>query len=180
MKRNILIYLIFILSIGLSSLFMYSPIPYDLKSNVEENTLKINSINKYNISIISDGYNEIFWNNGNSNTPKIVIDNNNFTHVVWYDYTEGIWGIDIEIMYASYDGSEWSNATVISDGYNGIFWNDGISYSPNIAVDSNDSLYVVFPTKILDNMFVSTSEKKVLYTAKIFKSPCYFSSAICG
>ena len=33
--------------------------------------------------------------------------------------------------------NKWSNATVISDGYNGVYWNDGINQDAAIAVSTN-------------------------------------------
>ncbi|MFX1452430.1 MAG: hypothetical protein ACFFCM_16440 [Promethearchaeota archaeon] len=82
------------------------------------------------------------WNNESSYDAKIAIDNNGVLHVVWYDYTIGEWGDDQEIMYANNTGSGWSNATVISD--DGTDWNNESSYSPNIAVDNNNNLHVVW------------------------------------
>ena len=63
---------------------------------------------------------------------------------MWRDITEGGWGYDSEIMYVNYtEGNGWSNATIISDGYNGVYWNDGGSFNPEIAVDNTGRLHVV-------------------------------------
>jgi hypothetical protein len=98
-----------------------------------------------NITVISDGYDGIYWNDGKNSDPAIAIDSTNKVHVVYEDNTEGIWGTDYEIMYVSYTSdSGWSNATVISDGYNGFYWNDDWSYKPSIAIDSNDNIHVVW------------------------------------
>ncbi len=98
-----------------------------------------------NATVISDGFGGVYWNDGDSIKPTIVVDSNGIVHAVWYDYTDGIWGTDIEIMYAYYTtASGWSNATVISDGHNDIYWNDGSSYYPEIAVDNNNALHVVW------------------------------------
>jgi len=98
-----------------------------------------------NITIISDGYNGSYWNDGESYKPKIAVDSSNAVHVVWHDYTAGVWGTDIEIMYATYTtATGWSNVTVISDGYNGVYWNDDFSFDPAIAVDSSDKVHVVW------------------------------------
>ena len=39
---------------------------------------------------------------------------------------------------------DYSNATVISDGYLGDYWNDGISKHPDITTDSVGNLHVVW------------------------------------
>jgi len=98
-----------------------------------------------NITVISDGYNDIYWNDGWSNFPSIAIDKDDRIHVVWMDDTDGIWGTDPEIMYVSYSTiSGWSNASVISDGHNNIYWNDQDSYHSDLAIDSSNNLHVVW------------------------------------
>jgi len=98
-----------------------------------------------NITIISDGYNARFWNDGQSSNPKIAIDGNNHIHVVWSDYTDGVWGTDIEIMYVNYtDTNGWSNVSVISDGFEGDYWNNRTSINPSIVIDGNNTVHVVW------------------------------------
>ncbi len=98
-----------------------------------------------NRTIISDGYNGTYWNNGDSRAPRIEVDNSNRIHVVWLDTTEGYWGNDSEIMYiSSDDGISWSNVTIISDGYGGVYWNNDYSEYPDIAIDNMDNLYVIW------------------------------------
>ncbi len=98
-----------------------------------------------NVSVISDGYSSTYWNDGTSGLPSFVVDSNGDLHVVWQDETDGVWGTDCEIMYATYiQGYGWSNASVISDGYSGVYWNDGISRGPAIDIDSNDDLHIVW------------------------------------
>ncbi|MBN1216911.1 MAG: winged helix-turn-helix transcriptional regulator [Candidatus Lokiarchaeota archaeon] len=98
-----------------------------------------------NTRIISDGFGGWYGNEGNSVVPKIAIDHNEKLHAVWEDNSEGLWGTDYEIMYASSeDGISWSNTTVISDGYGGYFWNNGSSYSPSITIDNNNKIHVVW------------------------------------
>jgi len=87
--------------------------------------------------------------------PAIAVDSKGNVHVVWQDYTDGVWGTDMEIMYVKYSPSTeimyvkyspstgWSNVTIISDGYSGSYWNDGDSYFPDIAIDSRDNVHVV-------------------------------------
>ena len=94
-----------------------------------------------NVIVLSD--NSTHWNDSYSGAPSIAIDSNGIIHVVWEDYTEGVWTggtFDSEIMYRFNDGSGWSNVTVISDDINLI----GISWNPSISIDNLDSLHVVW------------------------------------
>ncbi|MHA2037620.1 MAG: hypothetical protein ACW972_08155 [Promethearchaeota archaeon] len=96
-------------------------------------------------SVISDGYNNIYWNDDWSGVPDMAIDSSGNLHVVWTDDTDGIWGMDLEIWYASYTTTTgWSNATLISDGFNDIYWNNDDSSRPTITVDNNDKIYVAW------------------------------------
>ncbi len=98
-----------------------------------------------NVTVISDGFGGIYWNDGPSEFPSIAIDNDGNVHVVWYDGTNGLWGYDREIMYVNYSSSAgWSNVTVISDGFGGIYWNDGPSEYPQIAIDNDGNVHVVW------------------------------------
>lgn len=98
-----------------------------------------------NVTVISDGYNNVYWNHDDSSRPGITIDNNDKIHVVWSDNSDGVWGYDWEIFYVSYtEVTDWSNATVISDGYNDIYWNDDGSWYPAIASDNNGKIHVVW------------------------------------
>ncbi|MFX0139176.1 MAG: sialidase family protein, partial [Candidatus Hodarchaeota archaeon] len=92
-----------------------------------------------NATVISDVYG---WNNDSSMLPTIATDNGGNIHVVWRDETNGEWGMDEEIMYANYTVAGWSNATVISDDYTG--WNNDYSYQPEITIDNNGNLHVVW------------------------------------
>ncbi len=89
-----------------------------------------------NATAISDLYG---WNNGDSYWPSVAVDGSGNVHVVWHDDTNGEWGTDIEIMYANYTASGWSNATAISDIYG---WNNGGSYVPSVAVDGSGNVHV--------------------------------------
>ncbi len=99
-----------------------------------------------NATVISDGYGGVWgWNTGESSDPSIAIDNNGNIHVVWQDETNGQWGIDQEIMYVNYTAKGWSNVTVISDGYGGIWdWNDAYSNFSRIITDVDGNLHVVW------------------------------------
>jgi hypothetical protein len=104
-----------------------------------------NSSGWSNITVISDGYGGKYWNDGTSSQASITVDSNDNLHVCWQDTTDGVWGTDPEIFYVSYtNNSGWSNVTVLSDGYNGKYWNWGTSYNPEISVDKNDNLHVVW------------------------------------
>ena len=116
-----------------------------------------------NATIISDGYNGTYWNNADSTEPCIKTDNGGIIHVVWDDDTEGIWGTDPEVMYvSSVDGITWSNATVISDGYNGTYWKNSVSRSCDLDIDNFGNLHVVFSDSI--DMFGPYAIGYVYYT----------------
>jgi hypothetical protein len=100
-----------------------------------------------NTMVISDGYNGTYWNNAASNDPAITADGLGNVYVVWEDDTNGVgtWGTDVEIMHVVYSPSTgWSDAAVISDGHNGIYWNSGPSNDPAIAIGSGNIIYVVW------------------------------------
>ncbi|MBN1215369.1 MAG: hypothetical protein JXA99_07975 [Candidatus Lokiarchaeota archaeon] len=120
----------------------------DQNNSMNLHNINLNSMRMMNISIVSDGFMEKYWNNNTSTTPSIVVENSGKIHIVWEDFTEGIWGeapFDTEIMYCSYTkGFGWSNVTVISDGYNSEYWNNDTSSSPSIGVDPSGKIHVVW------------------------------------
>lgn len=144
-KFIILLFILFI-SIDLSSwlLYYHTKSNYDLK--IEDEIINIKNSSVYtNATIISDGYQDIYWNDHESRNPDIAIDANGNTHIVWNDATNGEWGYDREIMYVNYTSSAgWTNVTVISDGYQGEYWNDGESRTPSIAVENSGTIHVVW------------------------------------
>jgi hypothetical protein len=88
--------------------------------------------------IISDGYNSSYWNDGGSLNPAIAVDSSDSIHIVWYDLTNGVWGTDTEIMYVNFTTTNnWSNITILSDGFSGVYWNDDYSQMPAIAISTN-------------------------------------------
>ena len=110
------------------------------------------------IMVISDdGTN---WNDGDSYNPSIAVDETDKVHVVWDDTTDGAWSTDWEIMYASNDGSGWSNATVISDDITN--WNDGESSYPSLAVDINGTIHVVWKD---DTDGIWGTDEEIMYIA---------------
>jgi len=42
-----------------------------------------------NATLISDGYNGVYWNNGSSGYPSITADHRGGIHLVWRDDTNG-------------------------------------------------------------------------------------------
>jgi hypothetical protein len=118
-------------------------------------------------TVVSDGYDGYYWNNGSSMYPDIAIDANGTLHVVWADTTPGYWGgtfNDQEIMYANYSASTgWSNATVISDGYGGFFWNDDTSNNPTIAVGNDGVVHVVWQDSTAGVWGGGTGDTEIMY-----------------
>jgi hypothetical protein len=117
--------------------------------------------------VISDGYQGIWWNDGQSYDPAIAVDSTGAVHVVWWDYTVGPWSDppnDEEIMYAKYTpGSGWSNATVISDGYQGVWWNSNYSRYPAITVGPDDTLHVVWQDRTPGWWGPATDDYEIMY-----------------
>ncbi|NVM04730.1 MAG: hypothetical protein HWN67_20590 [Candidatus Helarchaeota archaeon] len=109
-------------------------------SSVDNKNIFSLSTSWANATVISDD--PTGWNNGDSWYPAIAIDSAGNVHVVWEDWTIGEWGTDIEIMYANYTAMGWSNATVISDDATG--WNTETSYDPDIAIDGDGNVHVVW------------------------------------
>ncbi len=93
-----------------------------------------------NATVISDD--NLGWNDDSSLFPSLTVDNESKVHVVWYDYTDGEWGTDVEIMYSTNSYSSWTNATVISD--DNTLWNIDDSWYPDITIDNNANLHVVW------------------------------------
>ncbi len=139
-------YLKYYCIIGLSCLLMLFTL--QIRAFIPNRNLKSNTIEFYRLDCVSDGFNNSFWNNERSQAAVIDIDNNGTIHVVWQDNSFGTWGgsyPDSEIMYTSYkEGFGWSNITIISDGYNGYYWNDQVSTDPDISVDNSGTIHVVW------------------------------------
>lgn len=99
-----------------------------------------------NATVISDS--AARWNTGDSTWPAIAADAAGNAYVVWVDGTPGAWQAspdDWEIMYSKYTkGEGWSSPTVVSDGYAGLYWNTGASLFPNVAVDAEGTVHVVW------------------------------------
>jgi hypothetical protein len=75
------------------------------------------------------------WTSGESQFPDIATDSGNAIHVVWSDDTPGAY----EIYYRNSDdgGSTWSPTKRLT-------WTSGESLGPDIAIDSGDSIHVVW------------------------------------
>ena len=81
------------------------------------------------------GNNRLTWNLGYSYVPAIAIDSADTIHVVWYDDTPG----NYEIYYkrSTDGGATWG-------GNNRLTWTAGNSLYPAIAIDSADTIHVVW------------------------------------
>ncbi|NVM38169.1 MAG: hypothetical protein HWN81_21425, partial [Candidatus Lokiarchaeota archaeon] len=100
--------------------------------------------------------------NTNSYSPNIAVDDFGGIHVVCSSSPYGIWGSDREIRYINYNRTiGWISAIVISDGYNGTYWNDGSSTNPNIAVDDLGGIHVVWED---DTDGVWGNDTEIMYT----------------
>ena len=75
------------------------------------------------------------WNSGDSKTPAIAIDSNTNIHVVWHDDTPVV----AEVYYkrSPNGGLSWGSSKRLT-------WNPGFSTSTAIAVDSNNTIHVVW------------------------------------
>jgi hypothetical protein len=84
------------------------------------------------------GSKRLTWNSGRSYVPEIAIDSNDNLHVVWDDDTPGI----KEVYYkrSTNSGTSWTTDR--------LSWNLGTSEYPNIALDSNNDIYVVWANYI--------------------------------
>ncbi|GAG79506.1 unnamed protein product, partial [marine sediment metagenome] len=47
-----------------------------------------------NVTVISDGFGGVYWNDGDSYNPAIAVDSSNTVYALWHDYTDGPWGVD--------------------------------------------------------------------------------------
>ena len=75
------------------------------------------------------------WNSGFSFGPAVAIDSGNIIHVVWFDDTPG----NSEIYYkkSTNGGTSWSVNQRLT-------WSSGYSSGPSMAIDSSDSIHVVW------------------------------------
>jgi hypothetical protein len=75
------------------------------------------------------------WNTRGSYVPTLAIDSNNHIHLVWHDLSPGN---PAEIFYkkSTDGGSSWATKR--------LTWNSEDSSEPNIVVDSNDHIHLVW------------------------------------
>jgi len=75
------------------------------------------------------------WTSGDSTSPAMAGDSSDPLHIVWTDYTAG----DGEVYYKkSLDsGKTWSHAERLT-------WTSGNSYCPEMAIDADDLIHVVW------------------------------------
>ncbi len=127
-----------------------------------------------NATVISDD--ETGWNNDDSEIPSIAINNDGSLHVVWYDWTDGEWGTDIEIMYTNYTSATgWNNGTLISDIYG---WNNGESFYSKIAIDNNSVIHVVWQDNTNGEWGTDAEIMYVNYSAAIWSNATVISDKI--
>ena len=74
------------------------------------------------------------WNSDFSGGPQIAIDSNNHFNLVWHDNTPG--NVELHFKRSTNGGTSWITQRCT--------WNSGNSYYPDIAVDSNNHIYVVW------------------------------------
>jgi hypothetical protein len=80
------------------------------------------------------GAKQLTSNKGYSYYPAIAIDTNNNIHVAWRDDTSGF--TEIHYMNSTDGGSTWVSKR--------LTWAKWFNYRPDIAIDSNDHIYVVW------------------------------------
>lgn len=89
--------------------------------------------------------------------PQIVTDSKGYLHVVWMEVVpEQIWtGSNPGIYYSRWNGDTWSTPLKISE-------NTGFASSPSIAVDSTDTVHVVWD----DESYAGDSLPVVVYKTR--------------
>jgi len=83
------------------------------------------------------------WTSGDSRSPAIAVDSGGHIHVVWHDMTPG--NLEIYHKTSSNGGATWSANQRLT-------WNPGYSYYPDIAIDSGDTIHVVWNDGSTDNI----------------------------
>lgn len=119
-----------------------------------------------NVSVVSDGYESSYWNDGVSYYPKIAVDFQNELHIVWSDDSSGKWkagSLDDEIMYVKTTSGVFSNITIISDGYAGLYKNEGASMSPCIDIDKFGHIHVAW-MDYSDNIDSWGSDTEIMFS----------------
>ena len=81
------------------------------------------------------GARRLTWTSGYSRCPAVAIDSNKRIHVVWHDDTPG--NYEIYYIRSTNGGLTWS-------AVNRLTWNAGSSSDPIIAIDSENSIHVVW------------------------------------
>jgi len=82
------------------------------------------------------------WNSGNSWEPYVAIDSSDQIHLVWADETPG----NFEIFYknSTDGGATWSLISRIT-------WTSGVSRYPNIKIDSNGYIHLIWTDYLSGN-----------------------------
>jgi len=90
-----------------------------------------------------DATRQLTWNTEASSSPSIGTDSANGVHIVWTDYTPG----DPEIYYrkSADGGTSWSAGQRLT-------WTSGNSYFPVLAIDSTNTVHVVWRDDLTGNI----------------------------
>jgi BNR repeat-like domain len=81
------------------------------------------------------GARRLTWTAGDSHHPAIGIDSNDTIHIFWDDDTPG--GMEIYYKKSQDGGTTWSATRRIT-------WTPDFSYEPVVAIDSNDTIHIVW------------------------------------
>ena len=84
-KKSLIIYVVIFLFFfsGLLAVALNTTITSSSTSNNYD--LKSSAVDFSNGTVVSDGYDDIYWNDGDSGDPAIAVDSSDKVHAVWYD-----------------------------------------------------------------------------------------------
>jgi len=102
--------------------------------------------------IAESGLQEIATKQGNAGRPNIALDSSGILHAVWHDDGAGV--NKRQIFYSSFDATtnQWSEPdAIVSDAFS--------SSNPQIAIDSDGLVYVVYETTKADYTDISVITK---------------------
>jgi len=155
MRKKQLIKTVFLIQlISIASFFSTTT---NVRAQVQVTSIKTSTSSDTEITqrvLISDGYQGVYWTEDNSRDPAIAVSSNGDVHVVYECDSKAPWspngdnspGYDDEIVYTKYTAStgKWSNATPVSDGYSGSYWNHNSSTDPEITIDGLGTVHAVW------------------------------------
>jgi hypothetical protein len=113
------------------------------------------------------------WTSGDSEAPAIAVDSSGNLHLIWEDYTPG----NLEIYYkrSADGGGTWSASKRLT-------WTSGDSVVPAIAIDSNNTIHMVWMQYIPNNVEIYyersadgggtwSASKRLTWTSDVSFSP---------